>query len=161
MPKIPSVSNLQTHYPTGTVEEVAKLVGGTVEKNLLNAAFTAYKDTCAIRVSRALNYGGDPIPYIGNIDNPYVKGKLRTNKGSDDKRYIYSTYDMRVYLNMRFGYGKKFKSTATAAVLASVKGIIAFGFLHIDNWDGTGCSRSCYFGDSRITNDNIYVWETN
>jgi len=160
MPKIPSVTKLQTNYPSGTVDQIAKLVGGEVEKNLLNAKFTSYKDTCAIRVSRALNYGGDPIPYIGSIDNPYVKGKLRANKGSDDKRYIYSTYDMRVYLNVRYGYGKKFKSTVTATDLAGVKGIIAFGFLHLDIWDGTGCSGHCYFSDSRIANDNIYVWET-
>lgn len=159
MPKIPSVKTLQLHYPPGTVEEVAKLVGGTVEKNLLNAKFTSYKETCAIRISRALNYGGDPIPPIGHIDNPYVAGKLRTDKGSDDKRYIFSTYDIRVYLNIRYGSGKKFSPTATAAELAGVKGIIAFGFLHIDVWDGTGCSRKCYFGDSRIMNDSIYVWE--
>lgn len=151
---------LQSNYLTGTIEEVAVLVGGTVEKNLLDAKFTSYKDTCAIRVSRALNYGGDPIPPVGNIDNPYVKGKLRTDKGADNRRYFFSTYDMRVYLDTHYGHGKKFKASATAADLAGVKGIIAFGFLHLDVWDGTGCSRHCYFGDSRILNDNIYVWET-
>ena len=107
-----------------------------------------------------MNYGGDPIPYVGGVDNPYVPGKLRTDKGGDDKRYFFSTYDMRVYLNARYGYGKKFKPSATAADLAGVKGIIAFGFLHLDIWDGSGCSRHCYFGDSRIANDNIFVWET-
>lgn len=160
MPKIPSLKLLKEKYPLGTGQDVATLVGGTVESNYNDPKYTAYKDTCAIRVSRALNYAGDPIPPTGNLDNPYTKGKVRNDKGGDKKRYIYSTYDIRVYLNTRYGHAKKFKSSAKPEDLSGVKGIIAFGFLHIDLWDGTSCHNHCYFGDSRIANDSIYVWET-
>jgi hypothetical protein len=41
--------------------------------------------------------------------------------------------------------------------MADVKGIIGFGYLHIDLWDGSGCSRHCYFGDSRVK--EIVLWK--
>jgi hypothetical protein len=160
MPPIPTLANLQAQYPLGSAAEIAKLIGGQVEKNFNDPNYKAYKDTCAIRISRALNYGGDPIPYVGNINNPYVGGTIRSDKGGDDKRYIYSTYDMRVYLNMRYGHGKKFPSSSASEDLSGAKGIIAFGFLHLDLWDGTNCYNHCYFGSPSIANDSIYVWIT-
>lgn len=158
MPRIPSLANLQTHYPLGAAAEVAKLIGGQVEANFNNPNYTAYKDTCAIRICRALNYAGDPIPPVSHVDNPYIKGKIRYDFGGDKKRYIYSTYDMRVYLNLRYGHGKKFPSSSTSGDLSGVKGIIAFGFLHLDLWDGSDCYNHCYFGSPSIANDSIYVW---
>ncbi len=161
MPSLPSIEILDMKYAAGPKEDVAALIGGTVEANINDPKYTAYKDTCAIRVSRALNYAGDPIPPAGGgVDNPYVAGKVRTDKGGDGKFYIYSTYDMRAYLNTRYGKAKKFPPTATSADVKDLKGIIAFGFLHIDLWDGEKCSRKCYFGDKRILNDNILVWPT-
>lgn len=162
MPSIPYVELLLMEYPHGQAADVGVVVGGTVQKNLENPKYTAYKDTCAIRVSRTLNYGGDPIPWAGGgLDNPFRPGtKVRTDKGGDGKFYIYSTLDMRAYLNTRYGKPKKFPPTATAADLKGLKGIIAFGFLHIDIWDGDKAARASYFGDPRISKDNILLWET-
>src|SRR3954470_11151678 len=70
---IPSLANLIANHPTGTQESVAALIGGTVKANISNPAYTSYKNTCAIRISRALNYAGDPIPAsAGGITNPYM-----------------------------------------------------------------------------------------
>lgn len=162
MPALPSIDNLFLHYPfpQGDITQVANLIGGTVGANLLNPNYPAYKETCAIRISRALNYAGDPIPPIGQIDNPLRKGeKLRADKGADGKRYIFSTYDIRAYLNMRYGFAKKFPPNTTSDELSALKGIIAFGYVHIDLWNGSGCARFCLFGHSGISGDNILVWE--
>lgn len=160
MPTIPYVELLLMKYPHGPKEDVAILIGGTVQKNLEDPKYTSYKDTCAIRVSRTLNYGGDPIPWAGGgIPNSFRPGsKVRTDKGSDGMFYIYSTLDMRAYLNTRYGKPKKFASNATAADLKGLKGIVAFGFLHIDVWDGEKTARASYFGDKRIANDSILLW---
>ncbi|MDQ3800279.1 MAG: type VI secretion system amidase effector protein Tae4 [Acidobacteriota bacterium] len=160
MAKIPSIESLFAAYPTGSVEEVAVVVGGDVAKNLRNLNYPAYKDTCAIRVSRALNYGGDPIPFARNIDVPQTGGKVRYDMGGDKMRYIYSTYDIRAYLNVRYGRARKFPGTATESDVAGVIGIIAFGFYHIDLWDGGKCAGHAYFGVGDVTKENVWVWET-
>jgi hypothetical protein len=161
MAHIPSVANLFAHYPTGTPDAVAKLIGGTVEKNFVNPKFTSYKNTCAIRVSRALNYAGDPIPAAGGgLSNPFMKDKkIRTDKGGDGKRYIYSTYDIRAYLIGRYGHPKRFPGTATKADLAGVQGIVAFAFFHVDVWNGSKCAgHDGGFGDSHVVGGEILVW---
>jgi Type VI secretion system (T6SS), amidase effector protein 4 len=162
MPQIPSVATLVKNYPTGSADAAAKLVGGTVEANYSNPKYKAYKNTCAIRVSRALNYAGDPIPAAGGgISNPFMKDKkIRTDKGGDGKRYIYSTYDIRAYLTGRYGQPKRFPGTATKADLAGVKGIIAFGFFHIDVWDGSKCAgHDEGFGNAAVVSREILVWQ--
>ncbi len=161
MPKIPPIELLTIGYAYGNVEDVAVTVGGTVKSNLLNEKYKAYKETCAIRVSHALNQAGDVIPWAGgNIDNPYRPGtKVRTDKGGNGKFYIYSTLDMRAYLNTRFGYPKKFPpGEQTREKIKDIKGIIAFGFVHIDIWNGKGCANHCYFDHSKT--DEILLWET-
>src|SRR5687767_13976960 len=135
MPKIPTIEMLFIRYPKGAKEEVAKLIGGTVEKNIMNPQYVSYKDTCCIRVCRSLNYAGDPVPWAGGG----IEG-VRTDKGGDEKYYIYSTNDIRKYLNARYGQPKKFGGDATAADLKGLRGIIAFGYLHIDLWDQTKCA---------------------
>ena len=160
MPKIPAIEVLFTKYAYGTAEEVAEVVGGDVKTNLRNPNYTAYKDTCAIRVSHALNQGGDPIPNTGGgVNNPYVGGKVRTDKGRDGKFYIYSTLDMRAYLDTRYGRAKRFKtSDDPQAKLEGKQGIIAFGFVHIDLWYGTKCAKQCYFDHKNVS--EILFWET-
>jgi hypothetical protein len=165
MPHIPSLAKLQGAYPGSdySAESVAHLIGGTVESNFSDPKYTAYKNTCAIRVSRALNYGGDPIPYGGGgVPNPHMADKkVRTDKGGDGNWYIYSVYDMRAYLSGRYKHPKRFAGTATREQLADVKGIIAFGFWHVDIWDGTTCTyHNEGFGNAAVMKENIVVWGT-
>jgi hypothetical protein len=145
-------------YPNGTAENVANLVGGTVKGNFFDASYTAYKDTCAIRISRALNSAGAIIPYQGGgLNNPYMdKGKIRTDQGGDGKWYIYSTYDMRAYLDGRYNRHKSYPASTKGTDLSSVKGIIGFGFYHLDLWDGTKCVHHDYFGHPKAT--EIILW---
>lgn len=163
MPQIPPLAELEKHYPGpggGSAESVVALVGGTVKKNFDESA--AYRDTCCVRVSRSLNYGGDPIPAAGGgIANPYMDHKrVRTYKGGDGKWYICSCYDIRAYLVGRYGHAKKanrFPGTASMEDLAGVTGIIAFGFWHIDIWNGTSCvGHNRGFSNAKVR--EILVW---
>jgi hypothetical protein len=160
MPKIPAIEVLFSKYAYGTPAEVAAIVGGQVRANLLNPKYVEYKDTCAIRVSHALNQGGDPIPWAGGgVNNPYVGGKVRTDKGGDGKFYIYSTLDMRAYLDTRYGKAERFKmSDKPAEKLQGRIGIIAFGWVHIDLWFGTKCAKQCYFDHKNVT--EVLFWKT-
>ena len=74
--------------------------------------------------------------------------------------YIYSCYDLRAYLETRFGYAKKFKGGFADVDLSGVKGVILFG-------SGTAISgmdrRSRYntdFTDGTKTVSEIRVSET-
>ena len=78
MPQIPSLTQLIANFPDGKSDgaAVAVLIGGSVQQHFEDENFKAYKDTCAIRVSRALNLGGDPIPRGGSgLTNPYMADK--------------------------------------------------------------------------------------
>ncbi|GEM_PF-5635798 len=159
MPEIPSLDILIAKYPNGNPEDVAKVVGGTVEEYFTK--YSEFRDTCAVRVSHALNLGGDPIPWAGgNLDNIYIKGiKVRTYKGANGKFYFFSTIDMRVYLNTRYKRAKEITPKAEAEKkLKGRKGIIAFGWFHIDLWDGEKCTRKCYFDHEKV--DSIFFWES-
>ena len=83
--------------------------------------------------------------------------KIRTDRGGDHKWYIYSTYDIRAYFIGKYGAPKRFKGTATKADLANVKGIVAFGFYHVDVWDGNKCAgHGGGFDNSQV--QEILVW---
>ena len=161
MPHIPSVFNLIAQYPVGHPDAVVNLIGGTVQAHYADPKFKDYKNTCAIRVSYALNYAGDPVPAAGGgVSNPYMTGhRIRTDKGGDARWYIYSTYDIRAYLTGRYMQPRRFPGTATKDDLAQIKGIVAFGFYHVDVWDGSFCAgHDQGFGNAAVVHQEILVW---
>jgi hypothetical protein len=63
---------MQAVYPKGSAENVFNLIGGKVKAN-------NFANSCAIRVSRSLNYSGHKVDYIppnltvsGNDGNWYI-----------------------------------------------------------------------------------------
>ena len=93
-------------------------------------------------------------PWLG------ATAKVRASKGGDDKWYIYSCYDLRAYLETRFGYAKKFKGGFADVDLSGVKGVILFGMRHSDLWDGLEVRYNTDFTDGTKTVSEIRVWET-
>jgi len=65
-----------------------ELIGGTIGMTY------ATSNSCAARISRALNFSGDLIP---------SKPEFQTNINSDGKRYIISAKKLRGYLNSAWG----------------------------------------------------------
>ena len=94
--------------------------------------------------------------------NPYMgtDGKVRALKGADGKWYIYSTYDLHVYLTTRYGQPKKFKGDANENTVRGVAGIIMFGWRHVDLWDGSKIGRLALFGHESAKVNGVLIWAT-
>ncbi len=156
--QLPPLGDMWPQYPNGDKSEVADLIGGTVADNIRNHDW----ETCCIRLSRSLNYGGRPVESFAHLANPYMNGpnpKVRGIKGGDNKWYIYSCYDLRVYLEKTYGRAKKFGSYK-ASDLSGVRGIIMFAFRHVDLWNGSQVRYNTDFTDGKKTVREILVWET-
>ena len=153
---LPPLDDMWPNYPTGAPGEVATLVGGTVGDNIAKYHW----ETCCIRLSRALTLAGQPIEGFAGMANPYMDGtnpKVRASKGGDGKWYIYSCYDLRVYLRNRFGSPKRFGSFEKSD-LSNVQGVIMFAFRHVDLWNGSEVRYNTDFTDGKKTVQEIVVW---
>ncbi|HEV2962022.1 MAG TPA: T6SS effector amidase Tae4 family protein [Candidatus Angelobacter sp.] len=85
-------------YGRGNVHEVWKFIGGSVGK-LFDG-----QDTCAARVSWALNGGGSPIPYKQSIPSFHNWSNTTfEGKAGDDNNYIVGAPAMQTYLATLFG----------------------------------------------------------
>ena len=114
-------------------EDVKIWIGGAVNADWI-------VNTCAIRLSRALNYNAVPIP--GNFPG------LNSVRGGDSKRYAYRVAELHMWLNHALGtpdFDKKKKAgdAFDKTTLSSLKGIIGFDIHfadatgHFDLWDGS------------------------
>jgi hypothetical protein len=131
-------------------DAVKKKIGGAVD-----AAWIT--NTCAVRMSRGLNYSYLPVPASFN--------GLNTVKGGDGKHYGFRVAEMRKWLPTADALGtpdldlrKKQGEAFDKSTLKDLKGIIAFDIHfsdatgHLDRWDGTQFShesgQSTDFGDA-------------
>lgn len=128
--------------PGGTADEAKAMIGGDAAGNWLT-------NTCVIRVSRALNYAGHPLPqgFPG----------LSTVRGADGMRYAFRVEELRKYLTHVHGPPDFAVERASPAAdppepICGKYGIIVFqvrGWLdatgHVDLWDGAECRHKSYF----------------
>lgn len=142
---LPPFAQLEDKYPNGTASEVKFLIGGNV-----NLAWVT--NTCVIRISRAMNYAGEPIPrnFAG----------LNTIRGGDNKRYAFRVAEFQNFMTTRFGQPSV--TGSKAGDFAGKTGIIMFtvnGWSdatgHFDLWDGNGCVHKCYFDKA----SSVSLWE--
>lgn len=145
--KRPSFSAMWGAYPTGTADEVFELIGGKVLAN-------GFANSCAIRISRSLNYSGHQVEYIP----PNL-----TVSGDDSKWYIYRVKVLIEYLTKKFGPSDiKVKNKPFQKEFKGKKGIIIFDVDawsdasgHATLWNGVTCSDKCYFPLSK----EVMLWE--
>ena len=141
-------------YPNSAA--VKKDIGGAVD-----AAWIV--NTCAIRMSRGLNYSGVPIP--ANFAG------LLTVMGSDAKHYAIRVAEMRKWLPSSHVLGKpnveitkKADEAFDKSTLAALKGIIAFDIHfsdatgHLDAWNGTAFSHEYAATDYWSRANRITFW---
>jgi hypothetical protein len=140
-----------------TSPEVKELIGGNVD-----AAWIT--NTCAVRLSRTLNYNAVPVPrkFAG----------LTTVKGGDGMRYAFRVREMRKWLDYTLGtpdfdHTKKAGDAFSKTQIAFMKGIIAFDIQftdatgHLDLWDGTGFSSEVSASkDYFISATRVSLWKT-
>ncbi len=141
---------MMNNYPgTQSSGDVYKLIGGKVYQNYVSDPIK-YANSCALRMSRALNYSGVKIPFI----------KGQTGSGSDGKWYFYRVSDLNNYISNDLGWTVDMTGSS-ASDFANKKGIIMFqdcGWRdatgHFDLWNGSGCAHECYWNQC----DNASLW---
>ena len=135
-----------------------------IKQNIGGAVDAAYiGNTCAIRLSRALNYSGLPVP--GSFAG------LLTVKGGDGLYYALRVAEMRKWLQSpavlgtsEFDHRKKRGEAFDKATLAAFKGIIAFDIRfsdatgHVDIWDGRVFSSEYRVSDYWVSATRITLW---
>ena len=126
------------HKRYRTLATLHHFIGGTLQQNIETPGFSPLGNTCAVRMSRALNYGAMPI-------NAKITRRLKipTMTGGDGKLYIYRVAALKLYLQEALGATpiKVFKDFDTA--FHGTRGIVAFDIAgwqsssgHIALWDG-------------------------
>lgn len=138
-------------YPQGTSAEVKARIGGAVNADWVT-------NTCAVRLSRCLNYAGFPLP---------VKAPgLATLKGGDGKRYAFRVREVKTYLKAQYGaaqltHAYEGQGGPVPEALRGRRGIICFDVSgwsdatgHLDLWDGDRCANHGYFERA----DRVHLW---
>jgi Type VI secretion system (T6SS), amidase effector protein 4 len=149
------IAVLKTHYPTEEKLTLASNLGGNIGAAIRDHDY----ETCCIRVSRALNYSGLPVKNFASMSSKgLATGKVRAMTGADSKWYIYSTYDLKVYLTRTYSPPKFFKGDSTAEDVSNEAGIVMFGWRHVDLWDGQNTSRLSMFGRDETKKDGLWIW---
>lgn len=147
--QLPPYSLLKAQFPARSLPEVKALIGGGVDAEYIT-------NGCVIRVSRALNYAGAPIP-------AGVRG-LMTVPGGDGKRYALRVAEFRRYL--RAAYGPPSRTAPGGAVaegFRGAQGIILFDVRgwsdatgHADLWNGEACEYEGYWPQAF----EVLLWRT-
>ena len=159
-----SFSHLWANYPKHseydsdpktmhTQKSVWSLIGGHVEMNEWSATekqadgSPMFNNTCAIRMSRALNYTGITIP-MQKTTTKSSDGKQHTRwltvSGNDGKNYFLTVAGLQMFLERTLGQpekiiGARFTSSRTiTGAPSNASGIISFNDAtgHFTLWDG-------------------------
>lgn len=174
---LPTWNNFNNAFPRDTdplydtPEKMYSSIGGSVYTNGYTGPGS---NTCAVRLSMALNYSGATIPNIPN----------QTFKGADNKYYFLAAYKINIWMRRTFGTNPATTTSplnlnhhsytqAQAGVngvnlpglLLGKKGIYsiyssdfawASGHADLLNSDAT-CANECHFADAPIARLDIWI----
>lgn len=131
--------NFPDHAKYPTLKDLFSMIGGQLERNIYEPGFGPDGNTCATRISRALNYANHPIRYRQTkaLDlNPLL--------GHDKKLYLFRVSEMRTYLRHTLGITPKTIKKGFTTAFPGTRGIIAYEIHgwsdatgHIALWDGS------------------------
>lgn len=187
MRRIPRYSTLLANYPnprTKSTHDLLDEVGGPIREKFSDAT-----NTCAIRMSMALNKSGVPIHSCAGVfmmkgQTPPSPPNLHPKKSPS--WYVVRAKEMRIYLDRVFGRGRLVydgsKKLKPSFPHRHTQGIIAFDWMgpwagfqaggHVDllslSTDASGgipqnlpnCEGHCYFLPD-LGPMRAYFWETN
>lgn len=126
-----------TKYPT--LRDLHTYIGGKLVNNIDVPGFGVNGNTCAARMSRALNYGNLPI------STKLTKSlKIETMTGADGMSYIFRVRDMKTYLASALGVTPVKVSKDFDKAFVGQQGIVSFDVAgwsdasgHVALWDGS------------------------
>ena len=138
-------ANWWNNFPSGSIDDVKKKIGGKVYADWIT-------NSCAIRMSRVMNYSGFPISYQ----------KEKTISGGDKKWYYFRIKDLKPFIESQLGAPDfTFHPSYDMSEFSSLKGIILFDVKvwpdatgHFTLWDGRTCKDKCYFDEA----SKVYLW---
>lgn len=159
MAQLPSWTPLWDEYPDYkdyASAVVKQMIGGQVNSPMIT-------NTCAVRLSRTLNYNNLKLP--GNFpDLNYVKG-------ADGLRYAYRVREIRRWLISKLGQPKfeqkkKEGDPFDKTLIKDTKGIIGFDIHftdatgHLDLWDGVlfSAEHTKLTRDYWLSSTRIWLW---
>lgn len=124
-------ANFPDHTKYPTLKDLFTMIGAQLARNIEEPGFGPNGNTCAVRISRALNYANHPIRYKTTkaLDlNPLL--------GADKKLYLFRVSEMRTYLKHTLGVTPKTVKKDFGTAFADTRGIVAY---RITGWsDATG-----------------------
>jgi hypothetical protein len=155
MASLPSFAKLKAEYPdyvNYTSAQVLNNIGGKVKIN-------AFANTCAVRLSRTLNYNSLELPGPSKFPGGAVVS------GDDKKWYAFRVPDIRKWLTIKlskpgFDLTKKAGEAFDKTTICTLKGIIGFDIKfndatgHLDLWDGS------FFTSERKGGLTVDYWES-
>jgi hypothetical protein len=140
--------------PGGTADEAKATIGG-------QAAAETIDNTCVLRVSRAFNYSGNPIPKSSTDE-------IMTIRGADGLNYALRVREFARYLRRKYGppdFEHSYPAPGGGDIPSSFKGrqgVIIFeveGWTdatgHVDLWNGSRCRHNAYFNKA----SHVMLWE--
>jgi hypothetical protein len=165
---LPPFQKMWDAYPDASdVHDVGTLIGGHVLINLeLPEDKGQWKNTCAVRTSRALNYAGDPIPGPSRFKLK-KGGTMDVVSGSDKLWYAHRVTDLEEYLRRTYGSPSDSVEPGKGGVdmtrFGGRKGIVVYevgwdnATGHIDLWDGTKVRHEDFSKEPKLT--KVLFWE--
>lgn len=160
--KRPRFTDLWSHYPVHmSAPDVYKLVGGQAY-DLYQENPADYANACALRLSRALNYGGM------EVSEKTAGYKVR---GGDKKLYLLRVKDMINFVSKKYGEPDRTIKTSGndhSKDFSGMQGILIFKVKgwgdasgHVTLWNGTDCGDNCYFvhDNPAVKTTEILYWE--
>ncbi len=140
-------------YPTLT--SLHTFIGGQLEKNINIPGFGPNGNTCAVRMSRALNYAGFPLS-----SKVLSALKLHPLTGADKKLYLFRVSEMSTYVANALGVTPITVTKDFDSAFAGKRGIVAFSVKgwsnasgHLALWDGVNFKEPGH-DDYRNLKDN-------
>jgi Type VI secretion system (T6SS), amidase effector protein 4 len=160
---LPGFSKLKDEYPDYvrySSQQVLEKIGGKVKEN-------NFENTCAVRLSRTLNYNALKLP------PPSQAGSMKVVSGADGNWYAFRVSELHDWLlktigNPVFDLPKESDTSFDKNRISQLTGIIMFKIAfrdatgHLDLWDG----RSFTSEQAQIARDywskatRISVWAT-
>jgi Type VI secretion system (T6SS), amidase effector protein 4 len=150
---------LKKHHPNS--RQIGGMIGGLLQTRMTKEKW----ETCTVQISYALNKAGAPVLNYAYPDRRVATGKVRGTKDDSGDNYIYSVLDMKVYLDKTYGEADNYKGTVAQmkAAIKGRKGIIAFGYRHMDLWEGDQWHYQSLYLDlwefAEVKKWGIFFWE--
>jgi Type VI secretion system (T6SS), amidase effector protein 4 len=151
--QLPALQSLWDNYPNNPDgAAVSRMIGGKVEIN-------AFENTCVVRMSRAFNFSGHPVP------GPTAARAYGLNvvSGADKRWYAYRVSEWHKYMVANFGQPISVRNPGGVPSEFRGKGgviefIVAFNDAtgHFDIWSGGGTRYREYFARAAVVN----LWVT-